>query len=49
MIHGHTHRPRIHEQQFGKRFVLGDWDKNGWFIRISNEENFDLISFKIGD
>ena len=49
MIHGHTHRPRIHEQQFGKRFVLGDWDKNGWFICISNEENFDLISFKIGD
>lgn len=39
MIHGHTHRPKIHslftdaEQQVeAKRYVLGDWDTQGWCI-----------------
>ena len=43
MIHGHTHRPAIHDIQLHKtiqrsnkarRVVLGDWDKNGWYGKI---------------
>lgn len=46
MIHGHTHRPQIHELQLSqpvagsheaRRVVLGDWDKNGWFVEVSSE------------
>jgi UDP-2,3-diacylglucosamine hydrolase len=47
MIHGHTHRPRRHQQKYGERIVLGDWDNNGWYIRINNEENLELLTFKI--
>ncbi len=36
MIHGHTHRPAVHELiAYGlpaKRIVLGDWDKNVWWL-----------------
>ena len=38
MIHGHTHRPQVHELELGKekarRVVLGDWDSHGWFAEI---------------
>lgn len=29
LIHGHTHRPAIHETPSGKRIVLGDWYEQG--------------------
>lgn len=49
MIHGHTHRPNIHELGDGsKRYVLGDWDTLGWHI-IANEENMRLESFNLSD
>lgn len=35
MIHGHTHRPRIHraqDDQPADRIVLGDWDREGWYL-----------------
>lgn len=38
MIHGHTHRPQVHELQLGEdsaqRVVLGDWDSHGWYAEI---------------
>lgn len=38
LIHGHTHRPAIHEfnleGQSAKRIVLGDWYQQGSFLRI---------------
>ncbi len=41
MIHGHTHRPHIHELELGKekaqRVVLGDWDSHGWFVEIDTQ------------
>lgn len=41
MIHGHTHRPQIHDLALGEdtaqRVVLGDWDKQGWFVMIDDE------------
>ena len=45
IIHGHTHRPAVHDVSLkqngstkttGKRIVLGDWDKEIWFIEIQN-------------
>ena len=55
IIHGHTHRPAIHEvalekniteEIMGKRIVLGDWDKAIWFAEIKNGE-IDLHSLPI--
>ena len=37
-IHGHTHRPKIHQHEKAKRIVLGDWNKAGWFISINGNE-----------
>ena len=43
MIHGHTHRPAIHElvleaaidsRNQARRVVLGDWDRHGWYAAI---------------
>lgn len=33
LIHGHTHRPAVHNVKGGKRWVLGDWEDYGWEIR----------------
>ena len=38
-IHGHTHRPNIHNVGASKRIVLGDWNKYGWFLEIVNNEH----------
>ena len=50
MIHGHTHRPHVHEwqleKQTRKRFVLGDWSETeGWKIRWDKETGIQLASF----
>ncbi|WP_417567014.1 UDP-2,3-diacylglucosamine diphosphatase [Marinobacter sp.] len=38
LIHGHTHRPAVHELtasgEPAKRIVLGDWDKNVWWLEV---------------
>ncbi|RUR56852.1 UDP-2,3-diacylglucosamine diphosphatase [Vreelandella populi] len=44
MIHGHTHRPKVHdltvEDVPAKRFVLGDWNaQHGWDIVIERTEH----------
>ena len=37
LIHGHTHRPNIHNlEQNKKRIVVGDWYEQGSVLRISN-------------
>lgn len=43
LIHGHTHRPAVHELtangQPARRIVLGDWDQNVWWLEARpNEE-----------
>ncbi len=45
-IHGHTHRPGIHEINSSKRIVLGDWGADGWFLSIDDQE-FSLEKFSI--
>ena len=38
LIHGHVHRPKIHNEVFGQRIVLGDWDKKYWFISLIGDQ-----------
>jgi len=49
LIHGHTHRPGIHEFEFegknAKRIVLGDWYKDGNYLRINANEELELVTF----
>jgi UDP-2,3-diacylglucosamine hydrolase len=46
IVHGHTHRPDIHQVQLGNRtvtrIVLGDWFEQGSVLRW-NERGFELI------
>ena len=44
MIHGHTHRPAIHDEGQGRtRIVLGDWYEQGSVLRVS-EDGVELAS-----
>lgn len=42
LIHGHTHRPAVHElsgvAESAKRMVLGDWDDGAWYISWTEEQ-----------
>jgi UDP-2,3-diacylglucosamine hydrolase len=46
LIHGHTHRPARHREAAGERWVLGDWDKQLWFIR-ADRDTINLININI--
>ncbi|GAA0684299.1 UDP-2,3-diacylglucosamine diphosphatase [Marinobacterium maritimum] len=49
MIHGHTHRPCIHQEQSptgGVRIVLGDWDRHGWYLE-QDERGSRLFAFPL--
>ena len=42
IIHGHTHRPALHHEKGGMRWVLPDWDldhgeRRGGYVRIDSE------------
>jgi UDP-2,3-diacylglucosamine hydrolase len=44
MIHGHTHRPAIHDEGDGNtRIVLGDWYDQGSVLRV-DDSGFNLAS-----
>ena len=51
MIHGHTHRPNIHNWSFKgedrSRYVLGDWGDKGWFMKWQAGKELKLESFHI--
>ncbi|VFP79794.1 UDP-2,3-diacylglucosamine diphosphatase [Candidatus Erwinia haradaeae] len=50
LIHGHTHRPTMHELlingKFAQRWVLGDWSNQGSMISVSNK-GINLITFSL--
>ena len=46
LIHGHTHRPYIHDENGVPRMVLGDWGDFLWFIENS-KGNLNLVKEKI--
>jgi len=37
LIHGHTHRPAVHEGEGGTRIVLGDWYEQGSVLRVAQD------------
>ena len=49
-IHGHTHRPGIHNIELNnlssKRIVLGDWGTKGWYLALDSKDA-DLKEFNI--
>ena len=45
LIHGHTHRPKIHQEKYGTRYVLGDWEKEYYFLKIN--KTIEFINEKI--
>lgn len=51
LIHGHTHRPAEHtlevNNQPAKRIVLGDWDKNVWWLEANPEQQPKLQKIAI--
>jgi UDP-2,3-diacylglucosamine hydrolase len=51
MIHGHTHKPDIHQWDFEDqnriRYVLGDWGDKGWFIKWQAGKELRLESFDL--
>jgi UDP-2,3-diacylglucosamine hydrolase len=48
MVHGHTHRPAVHDFQTGdaahQRIVLGDWYEQGSVLRLDDAGNYALTS-----
>jgi UDP-2,3-diacylglucosamine hydrolase len=38
LIHGHTHRPKVHQHPGGRRIVLGDWYEQGSVLRVDGED-----------
>ena len=50
MIHGHTHRPAVHDLeasgQPARRIVLGDWGEFGWYLKLDGEEE-KLTKFEL--
>ncbi len=57
LIHGHTHRPAVHDLEVelnnkimpAKRYVLGDWsDQEGWKITLTKDD-IQLSSFSFND
>ena len=45
LIHGHTHRPEIHQYGPKQRIVLGDWREDAAWILEINEKN-NNVDFK---
>ncbi len=43
IIHGHTHRPAIHQNDNKQRIVLGDWHHQSSYLKV-NENGMQLIS-----
>jgi UDP-2,3-diacylglucosamine hydrolase len=52
IVHGHTHRPAIHDHRIDerrlRRFVLGDWGRCGWSLRCDGAD-FSLTRFRLDD
>lgn len=46
LVHGHTHRPGVHREAAGSRFVLGAWERCGWLLR-QRGECLDLECFAL--
>ena len=49
MLHGHTHRPGMHDLGDGrKRYVLGSWERCAWIGRATNDIQLECVSLSTG-
>jgi len=46
LIHGHTHRPAVHAEPWGRRFVLGAWEVCGWYL-LETDGDYSLRCFPL--
>ncbi len=50
LIHGHTHRPAVHNLEVegapARRIVLGDWDRQGWALQ-QDAQGLHLQAFEL--
>ena len=50
MIHGHTHRPNIHQlvvnNKPATRIVLGDWYTHGSYLEFNSINDYKLLTFQ---
>lgn len=50
IIHGHTHRPGRHDHPWGRRYVLGAWERCGWLARQAEPGSEpELVCFPLRD
>ena len=48
LIHGHTHRPQIEQREHENvRIVLGDWDKEVWYLKVSTQGERELNHYPL--
>ena len=50
LIHGHTHKPMIHDVNGKPRIVLGDWREKtseAMILEVDRNANYQLIQWKI--
>ena len=48
IIHGHTHRPAVHDHGGNKtRFVLGDWNPQPSYLSWRNDRGYKLIDYRV--
>ncbi len=48
VVHGHTHRPGIHDVRLpsgglARRYVLGDWGRCGWALRLNDAATLECF------
>ena len=43
LIHGHTHRPKIHKHEHHTRVVLGAWENDGEILKYNENGTYKLI------
>lgn len=53
LIHGHTHRPAVHELEANgrpaKRYVTGDWHEKAWYIEAQPNSTPELLSVEFDE
>lgn len=48
IIHGHTHRPAVHDHGGDKtRFVLGDWNPQPSYLSWRSDHGYKLIDYRV--
>lgn len=47
MIHGHTHKPNVHQHNHGVRWVLSDWETTGDYLRWDAKQGLTRYTFNI--